>query len=88
MLNIFETNTFPPLHHMVEENYLEQYKETGGGNLYYIDYKRKVLISAFCVVGDCPTSTTITEKKRSKVVEMFFIDESIHQSFFELGSTA
>ena len=31
--------SFPPLHHMLEENYLEQHKETGGGNLYYIDYK-------------------------------------------------
>ena len=68
---------------MLEENYLEQHKETGGGNLYYIDYKHIVLISAFCVVGDCPTPPTISEKKRSKVMEMFFfIDDSIHQSVF------
>ena len=38
---------------MIERNYFEQYQETAGGNSYYIDYKRKALISAFYVVGNC-----------------------------------
>ena len=47
--------TFPPLHCMPERNYLKQNKEDVGGNLYYIDYKCKALIFAFCIVGNCPT---------------------------------
>ena len=48
---------------MIEGNYLKQRKEATGGNLYYIDYKYKTLISAFCIIGNCPTTPTITEKK-------------------------
>ena len=43
-------HTFPPLHCVVEGNYLEKHKETAGGNLYYIDYKRKALISALIMI--------------------------------------
>ena len=56
-------HTFPPLHHMIEGNYLKQHKETAGGNLYYIDCKRKALVSGFCVVGNYPTPPTITEEE-------------------------
>ena len=35
---MFLKHTFPPLHYMIKRNYLEQYKEATGGNLYYIDY--------------------------------------------------
>ena len=35
---------------MIEGNYLKQHEETAGGNLYYTDYKRQALISAFCIV--------------------------------------
>ena len=45
---------------MIEGNYLEQHKETAGANLYYIDY---TLISAFCIIGNCPTLPAMTEKK-------------------------
>ena len=47
---------------MIEGNYLKQHKEAAGGK-YYIDYKHKALISAFCVVGNSPTPPTITEEK-------------------------
>ena len=70
--------------YMVEENYLEQRKKTAGGILYYIDYKCKTLISAFCVIVNCPTPPTITKKKRSKEVEMFFVNHDMHQSLCEL----
>ena len=87
MLYFRNKHTFPPLDRMLEGNYLEQHKETAGGNLYYIDCKHKVFISAFCVVGDCQTPPT-TEKKRSKELEMFLINHNIHQSFFKLVNTA
>ena len=38
---------------MIEGNYLEQHKEAVGGDLYHIDYKHKVLLSTFCVIGNC-----------------------------------
>ena len=63
---------------MIEGNYLKQHKEATGGNLYYIDYICKTLISAFCIIGNCPTTPTITEKKWSKEAEMFLIDHDMH----------
>ena len=78
---------FPPLNRMVEENYLEQHKETPGGNLCYIRCKHKALISAFCAIGNCVTLPTITEKKRSKEVEIFLFDHDMHQSLCELVNT-
>ena len=80
-------HTFPPLHCVVEGNYLEKHKETAGCNIYYIYYKHKVLISAFYVVGNCPTPPTITEKKQGKEVEIFLIDHDMHQSLYELVNT-
>ena len=70
--------TFPPLHCMIEGNYLEQHKEIAGGNLHYIYYKSKALISAFCIVRNYSTPPTITEKKWSGEVEMFLINHDMH----------
>ena len=47
-------HTFPLAHRVMEGHCLEIYKETNDGTLYYIDNTRKALISAFCVVGNCP----------------------------------
>ena len=51
------------LHPVAKGDYLEKHKETADGNLYYIDYKQNVLISAFCVAENCLKPPTITEKK-------------------------
>ena len=50
---LFLKHTFPLLQCMIKGNYLEQLKEAAGCNLYYINYKRKASISAFCIVGKC-----------------------------------
>ena len=81
MLYFWNKHTFPPLH------CTEQHRETAGGSFLYIYHKRKALIPAFCVVGNCPTPLTVTEKKRNKEVEMFLIDHCIHQSLCELVTT-
>ena len=86
MLYFWNKYTLPPLHQMTKGNYLVQHEETAGGNLCYIDYKRKTLLSAFCVLGNFPTPA-ITEKRWSKEVEMFLIDYGVHQSLCELVST-
>ena len=52
--------------------------------LCYVDQKREAIISAFCVVGNCPTPTTMTVKKHGKDVEMLLIDNDMHQSLCEL----
>ena len=38
----------------------------------------KALISAFCVVENCPTPPIITEQKWSKEVKMFLINHDMH----------
>ena len=34
ILYFWNKHTFPPLHHMIKGNYLEQHKEAAGSNLY------------------------------------------------------
>ena len=77
-------HTFPQFHRVVKGNYLEIYKERIDGNLYYVDLKREAIISAYCVVGNCPTPTNITVKQRGKDVDMFLIDHDMHQALSEL----
>ena len=67
-------HTFLPYHRVVEGNYLEVFKERSDGSLYYVDVKHKAIVSAFCVVGNCPTLPTVTEKKRGKNLALFLVD--------------
>ena len=77
-------HTFPPGHRVVEGHDLEIYNENNDGTLYYIDNTRKALISAFCVVGNCPELPSTQQKKRGKNVEMFIVDHDIHKALYEL----
>ena len=69
----FETH-FPTLHRMINGNYLEQQV------VIYVTLitNIKALMSAFCVVGNCPIPPIITEQKRSKEVKMFLINHDMH----------
>ena len=40
-------HSFPPFHRVVEGNYLEVFKEIHDGHLFYLDTKRKALISYY-----------------------------------------
>lgn len=73
---------FPPLH-VVEGNYLEQDKEKTGGNLYHIDYKRKDLISVFCVVE----IVCHHQQFRGEEVKMFLVNHDMHQKLCEIVNT-
>ena len=77
-------HTFPPSHRVAEGHYLEVHREANDGTIYYVDIKRKALISAFCVVGNCPELPSILQKKRGKDVEMFVVDNGMHQALSEL----
>ena len=78
-------HTFPPAHRVVEGHYLEIYKETNNGSLYYIDNARKTMISAFSIVVNCPELPKTPQKKRGKVVEMFIVDHDMHRALSELA---
>ena len=78
VLYFWNKHTFHPLHSMIEGNYLKQHEETAGSNLYYTDYKRQALISAFCIVWNCLTPSTITEKNWGKEEEMSLINHDMH----------
>ena len=75
---------FPLAHCVVEGHYLEIYKETISGGLYYIDNPHKALISAFSIVGNYPELPRTPQKKSGKIVEMFSVDHDMHQALLEL----
>ena len=76
---------FPPAHWVVEGHYLEIYKETNDGTLYYIDNTCKALSSVFCVVGSYPELPLTQQKKLGKNVEMFIVNHDIQQALYELA---
>ena len=75
---------FPPYHRVIEGNYLELHKEQKDSDLYYVDYRKTALISAFAVIRNCPMSEIINEKKNGKLVAMYVISSDIHQALCEL----
>ena len=64
---------FPPYHTVIEGNYLELHKEQKDSDLYYVDYCKTAVISAFAVTGNCPIPEMINEKKNGKLVAMYVI---------------
>ena len=82
-------NKFPPYHRVIEGNYLELHKKQKDSDLYYVDYRKMAMISAFddfsiiSVIGHCPMSEIINEKKNGKLV-MYVISSDIHQALCEL----
>ena len=80
-------HTFLPYHRVVEGNYLEVFKECSDCSLYHVDVKQKAIVSAFCVIENCSTLPTVTEKKCGKNIEMFLIDYGMHQVLSELVNT-
>ena len=60
-------HSFPPFYCVAEGSLLEVFKEIHDSHLYYPDRKRKAMISAYCVVGNCPTLLTTKVKKQGKM---------------------
>ena len=75
---------FPPQHKVMEGHYLEEHKIKGDSTIYYIDDKRKAIVSGFSVVGNCPLLPSTTLKRRGKDVEMYLINSDLHQALSEL----
>ena len=75
---------FPLYHRVIEGNYLELHKEQKYSDLYYVDYHKTAMISAFAVIGNCLMPEIMNEKKNGKLVAMYVISSDINQALCEL----
>ena len=76
---------FPPLHQVVQGQYLENHQNnTKDGDIYFLDVSKTAIVSAFSVVGNCPEPAIVTRKRRGKEQNMFLIDHNLHQGLCEL----
>ena len=66
-----------------EGNYLEIFKETKEGDLYYLDTSKLALISWFTVVGICPEFVEVEQMRRKKIETMFLVTHDTHQPLLE-----
>ena len=73
-------HVFLPCHRVVVGNYLKTYKATKDTDICYIDWKRKVVISAFSVVGNCLTPIPVIQRRRGKEEEMYLISHDLTQA--------
>ena len=62
-------HTFPANHKVVKGHYLEIFKETKDGDVYYLDDNKTALILCF-VVGICPDLNVVQIKRQGKIVSM------------------
>ena len=75
---------FPLYHRVIEGNYLELHKEQKYSDLYYVDYHKAAIISAFAVIGNRLMPEILNEKKNGKLVAMYVISSDINQALCEL----
>ena len=68
---------------VIEGNYLEIFKETKEGDLYYLDTSKLALISWFSVVGICPEFVEVEQMRRKKIETMFLVTHDMHQLLLE-----
>ena len=55
---------FPVAHQIAASIYLELNSSNNEGDLYYLDNKRKPILSAFCVVANYPPPEIAIKKKQ------------------------
>ena len=64
--NIHETeesdHEMPAHQKVITCSYLEVHKDTKEGTIYYIEQKKKAVISTYCIAGVCPTLEIRQEK--------------------------
>ena len=56
----------PASQHVMKRNYLELFRESKDSDIYYIEEKKVVLISAYFIAGICPELKPCQEKRRGK----------------------
>ena len=65
------SHTFPANH---KGHYLEIFKETKDGDVYYLDDNKAALISCVNVVGICPDLDAVQIKRKGKMVSMNLVN--------------
>ena len=68
---------------VIERNYLEIFKETKEGDLYYLDTSKLALISWFSVVGVCSEFVEVEQMRHKKLETMFLVTHDMHQLLLE-----
>ena len=77
-------HTFPINHKVVKGHYMEVFKETKDGDIYYLDLMKTAIISCFSVVGICPELELIQMKRQEKVLSMSIVNNEIHEALCNL----
>ena len=67
---------------VIEENYMESFKKTKKGDLYYLDTS-KLAIICFSVVGICPEFVEVEQMRCKKIETMFLVTHDMHQLLLE-----
>ena len=65
---------------VMKYNYLELFRESKDGDIYFIEEKKVALISAYCIAGICPELKPCEEKRQGKWVDMFQVSHDMHQA--------
>ena len=68
---------------VIERNYLEIFKETKEGDLYYLDTSKLALISWFSVVGVYSEFVDVEQMRHKKLETMFLVTHDMHQLLLE-----
>ena len=75
---------FPINHKVVKSHYMEVFKETKDGDIYYLDLIKTAIISCFSVVGICPELELIQMKRQGKMLSMSIVNNEIHVALCNL----
>ena len=69
---------------MIKGSYLEIFKETRDGDIYYIERNRFALVSSLCVVGVCPDLSEVLHSQRGVEEKILPVDGELYQALCEL----
>ena len=65
-------------------HYLEIFKETKDGDVYYLDDNKTALILYFSVIDICPDLDVVQVKRKGKMVSTNLVNNDIHEALCNL----
>ena len=93
--NIYETeesqkndynHELPAHQKVIACSYLKVHKDIKEGILYYIEQKRKAVISTYCITGVCPTLEICQEKHCGSMEDMSLVTHDTNEAILSLLS--
>ena len=79
-------HTFPPDHRVVKGHYLEIHREDKECDVYFVDTSKQDIVSGYCIIGICPVTKEVREKRKGEMKNMYLVDKDLHQSICDLGA--